>query len=116
MDKKLLQTSCLLIFVALCYSAETVEKLYDEQKFYDLTGLVAKTARGYRNSMLLKTLKPLDNIQLQGVDEDFEFSPSGIQFLNFSKCFLDIMYTVENIRSEWGLKSKYIFYFFYFNL
>lgn len=111
MDKKLLQIFCFIIFIALNRSAEIDTKHHDDQKIYDLAGLFAKTARDFQNSMRLKTLKPLDDLQLGDIDVDFKFKPLNfdlrIQLHNASKCMQDIFYTVENIRSEWGVKSEY---------
>lgn len=113
MHKKLLGIFFVVIFIALNCSAEIDTKHYDDQKIYDLAGLFAKTARDFQNAMRLKTLKPLDDLQLRGTDVDFKFKPLNfelrIQLQNASKCMQDIYYTVENIRSEWGLKREYKF-------
>lgn len=116
MDKRLFQ-ALYFIFIALNCTADTGVKQYDEQKFYDLTGLFSKTARDFQNSMHLKTWKPLDTLQLQDIDLDFEFKPLNfelrIQLHNTSKCMQDIFYMVQNIRSQWGLKSECGFFFFF---
>lgn len=112
MYKKLPEIFLFVIFIALNCSAEIDTKHYDDQKIYDLAGLFEKTARDFQNSKRLKTLKPLDDLQLRGLDVDFKFKPLNfelrIQLQNASKCMQDIYYAVENIKTKWGLKREYM--------